>query len=260
MRVYIVTDLEGVSGITLWRQTGPADSEAYQAARRLLMGDINAAVQGCLDGGATHVAVLDGHGHPLNVIPEEMHPGAEYICGSGMPIGWGMDETYDCGMQVGCHAMNRTPDGVLYHTQSHATDARYWYNDRECGEIAQGALVMGHFGIPMLMVTGDEAACREAREFFGDHVVTVAVKKGFGRQSCRMVAPEKARQMIRAGAQEAMGRIALCRPFTMELPIRARVEALVTPALDSATPAEIEAAPHQSYEGVCQTALGIYSF
>jgi len=261
MRVYILTDLEGVSGITLWRQCNPAlDAEAYEVSRRLLMGDVNAAVDGCYDGGATEVVVLDGHGCPFNMVPDLMHPGAEYLCGRGFPPGWDMDRGFDLGMQVGAHAMNRTKDGCLCHTQNHTTDARYWYNGREMGELGQGAIEVAHFGFPCVFVSGDGAACREATEFFGEHCVTVAVKQGLGRQCARLMAPEKTRELIRAGACEAMKRGQLVPLFTVEFPAQARLEALVEPAPDEWTWEQIEAAEHRVHEGVCETALNIYGF
>lgn len=260
MRVYILTDLEGITGVTMWKQTGPANPEAYAEARRLLMGDVNAAVEGCLEGGATRVTVLDGHGCPYNMLPELMHPAAEYLCGRGFPSGWALAEGYDLGMQVGAHAMNRTPNGVLYHTQNHRTDARYWYNGREMGELGQGALAMGHFGVPCVLVTGDEAACREANEFFGEHCVTVAVKKGFGRQCAALLSPARTQEMIRQGAREAMTRGPLVKPFTLPLPIQAKVELLEEPVDDDVTLEQIMELPHRTHEGVCHSALDIYSF
>jgi D-amino peptidase len=261
MRVYILTDLEGITGVTLWSQVVPeTNPEAYRQAQRLLMSDVNAAVEGCVEGGASKVTILDGHGWPYNMVPELMHPKAEYICGKGFPRGWGMDEGYDLGMQVGCHPMNRTPNGVLYHTQNQRTDARYWYNGRECGEIAQGALEFGHFGIPCVFVTGDEAACREATDFCGEHCVTAAVKKGYGRQCAKLLSPEHTRELIRAGAREAMSRGKLVKPFTMELPIKARVETLVEQVTDDTPLEEVLQLPHQTHEGLCETALDIYSF
>ena len=260
MRVYILTDLEGVTGVTLWRQTGPTHREAYLEARRLLMADISAVVDGCVDGGANRVTVLDGHGCPYNMLPELMHPAAEYICGKGFPRGWGMEEGYDLGMQVGAHAMCRTANGVLCHTQNHTTDARYFYHGREMGEIAQGALEMGHFGFPCVFVSGDDAACREARDFLGEHCVTVAVKKGFGRQCASLLAPARTGALLRAGAREAMQRAHLVPPMVLPLPIPARVETLLEPVDDDVPASQIAALPHRVREGVCATALDIYSF
>lgn len=260
MKVYIVTDLEGISGVTTFDQTRDTDGPLYQSARHLLMGDINAAVQGCLEGGATYVCVVDGHGRPLNVIPEAMHPGADFVCGKGFGVAAALDASFSCGMLVGYHAMAHTPDGVLCHTQSSRSDARYWYNDREFGEIGQEALILGHFGIPIVLVTGDEAACREAREFLGEHVVTVAVKKGFSREGCLMVPPERAHAMIRAGAKEAMGRIGLCKPFRLELPIRGRYEALAETLPPNASAALVDAAPRKRIERVFENPLQIHRF
>lgn len=261
MRVYILTDLEGVTGITLWDQVSPeADYEAYQAARRLLMSDVNAAVEGCLEGGATRVTVLDGHGCPFNFLPELMHPGAEYLCGRGLPLGWGMEEGYDLGMQVGAHAMNRTPNGLLYHTQSQLNDARYWYAGVETGELGQGAIEMGHFGLPCVLVTGDEAACREGTRFFGEHCVTVAVKKGYGRQCGSLLAPEKTRELIREGAREALRRGKQVPLYAPQFPLQARVEYLVEDVTGHEPLEEVIKLPHTTHEGLCETALQIYGF
>jgi D-amino peptidase len=260
VKVYIGTDLEGISGVTTFDQTRNSDGPLYQSARHLLMADINAAVQGCLDGGASYVCVMDGHGRPLNVIPEEMHPGADFICGHGSEPTAELDATFACGMLVGYHAMAHTPEGVLCHTQSSRSDSRYWYNDREFGEIGQEAMVFGHFDIPIVLVTGDEAACREAREFLGENVVTVSVKKGHGRESCLMVPPARAHDLIRAGAKEAMSRVQLCRPFKMQLPMRGRLETLAESLPDTASPALVAAAPRKTIERAFDDQLHLYSF
>jgi D-amino peptidase len=203
---------------------------------------------------------MDGHGRPLNVIPEEMHPGADFVCGRGFGMTAGLDATFACGMLVGYHAMAHTPDGVLCHTQNSRSDARYWYQDREFGEIGQEAMIFGHFDLPIVLVTGDEAACRETREFLGEQVVTVSVKKGFSRESCLMVPPQRAYAMIRAGAQEAMARIPLCKPFKMPLPMRGRYEALAETLPDTASPALVATAPRKRLEKVFADQLHIHSF
>jgi D-amino peptidase len=261
MRVYILTDLEGISGLSMWSQCNPAlDPAAYEVSRRLLMNDVNAAVDGCYDGGATEVVVLDGHGCPFNMVPELMHPQAEYLCGRGFPTGWAMDRDFAIGMQVGAHAMNRTKDGVLCHTQNHVSDARYWYNGCETGELGQGAIEMAHFGFPCTFVSGDVAACREATAFFGEHCVTVPVKRGLGRQCAQLKSPAKARELIRAGACEAMQRGRLVPLYTTDFPARAKVETLVEPLPDGTSWEEIEQAEHRTHEGTCETALNIYGF
>jgi D-aminopeptidase len=119
--------------------------------------------------------------------------------------------------------MNGVQDAVLHHTQSHIGELKYWYNDVECGEIAQSSLVLGHFDAPVVMATGCNRACEEARRFLGEEIVTVEVKEGLSRTSCRMIAPPAARELIHAGAAEAMGRVAQCRPLKYDLPIRGRL-------------------------------------
>jgi D-amino peptidase len=259
MRVFISTDLEGISGVTLPAQVRPSGGEMYQQARHLLMGDINAAVQGCVDAGATTIRVMDGHGIPLNVIPEEMHPAAEFICGRGWNLTADLYENIDAALLVGYHAMNRTLDGVLYHTQNSRLDCRYWYNDRELGEIGQSSMRYGHFNIPVVMVTGDDAACREARELLGDEIVTVSVKRGLGRDACVMIPPARAHEMIRAGAAEALRR-PRPEPFRLELPIRGRLECLPEPIPEDAPIPTAFDLPHVTYEKVFETAWEIYNF
>ena len=224
MKVYISTDLEGVSGVTMWEQTREPTAAAYQHARHLLTCDVNAAVEGCLAGGADEVVVLDGHGLPLNFIPDELHPGAAYVVGPGRGAHTVVDGSFDAAMLVGYHAMAGTPDAVLAHTQSSKAGCRYWYNGRESGEIAQCAAAIGHHGIPVVMVTGDAAACAEAHEFLGDGIVTVSVKKGTGITSCVMVPPKRAWDMIREGAAEALTRIGQCEPYKLDVPITARLQ------------------------------------
>jgi D-amino peptidase len=260
MRVYIMTDLEGCSGITLFDQTRNSLGPRYPESRRLLMGDINAAVQGALDGGASYVVVVDGHGNPLNLLPELMHPGAEFLCGRGFPEDWGAGDSFDCGFLVGYHAMARTPDGVLCHTQNSRSDARYWYHGREYGEIGQEALILGHFGVPITLVTGDTATCREAREFLGDEVVTVAVKHGYGRECCRMLAPERAHELIRAGAAEALTRVGRVAPYKVELPIPGRFSCLAEPWDEGAYPADIDERERIVRETTFTDQLNIYRF
>lgn len=233
MRIFISTDLEGISGITVWEQTRDVTSPLYQEARRLLTAEVNACVEGCLDGGATEVVVNDGHGGGFNLVPELLHPGACYVTGTDRPSpGHDMDCDMDGLIMLGYHAMNGVQDAVLHHTQSSLGENRYWYNDIESGELVQTALVAGYYGIPPIMVTGDLRCCQEARRFFGEHIVTVSVKEGYSRTCCKMLAPVRAHELIREAAGRAMAAIPLCRPFTMQLPIRARLRLQDKEAID----------------------------
>ena len=157
-----------------------------------------------------------------------MVPGAKYLTGRPLPKEqWGFDTNYAGVVFFGFHAMMGTPDGVLHHTQSSKTENRYWYNGVESGEIAQCALLAGHFGIPPILVTGDEATCREAVRFLGKEVVTVAVKKGVNREAAVLYSFEETRAALYAGARRAMRALPMCQPYKIELPIKARMQYLV---------------------------------
>ena len=222
VKIYIITDLEGASGVYKFSQTRDKDSPLNLAACRYLMDDIAAVVRGLRDGGAQEILVLDGHGNQT-VIPELMAPGAAYITGTPRPgpIS-GFDKTYSALAMVGLHAMMGTVDGVLHHTQSSKTENRYWYNGVESGEIAQGAAFAGHFGVPTILVTGDVAACREARNFLDPHCVTVAVKRGLARESAELYPFEETRKALYEGAKRAVAAIPQCKPYRLQTPIKAK--------------------------------------
>jgi len=225
MRIYISTDLEGISGITCWDQTRDRTHPLYAEARHLLTAEISACIEGCLAGGAQEVVVSDGHGGGFNIVPEELHPGASYVTGPGRPRGGcGMEAGMDGLILLGYHAMNGVEDGVLHHTQSSLGENKYWYNGVESGEIAQSSLVASYYDIPPIMCTGDLRCCEEAVRFLGNHIVTVVVKEGYSRTSCKMLAPKKARELIRDAAERAMSIIPQCEPYRTGLPITARMQ------------------------------------
>lgn len=226
LKIYIVTDLEGASGVYKFaqtRETGPLNEQA----KEYLMGDIAAVVRGLRDAGATEIVILDGHGSQA-FVPHLMVPGAKYITGLPRPsVMPELDETFAGLVQLGAHAMMGTSDGVLCHTQSSRNENRYWYNGVESGELAQVALYAGAFGVPTIMVTGDEATCREARTFFGPEVVTVAVKKGLARESAVLYPFEETRRALYEGAKKAIEAIPRCKPYRIEMPIKAKKQWLV---------------------------------
>ena len=164
VKIYVNTDLEGISGVFKFAQTREKDSPLNIQACEYFMGDLAAVIRGLRDGGATEVLVLDGHGSQA-VIPHLMVPGAKYITGLPRPgILNGLDSSFAGMVMLGFHAMKGTPDGVLNHTQSSESENRYWYNGVESGELAQSAAIAGYFGVPAIMVTGDEATLPGSEE------------------------------------------------------------------------------------------------
>jgi len=225
-RIYIVTDLEGASGVYKFAQTREANNPLGEKAKEYLMGDIAAVVRGLRSAGVTDVVVLDGHGSQA-FVPHLMEPGARYITGLPRPGHLtGLDGSFAGMIQLGAHAMMGTPDGVLCHTQSSRSENRYWYNGVESGELAQCAAIAGHFDVPTIMVTGDEATCREASQFFGPDCVTAAVKRGISREAAELYPFEETRQALYEGARRAVDAIGKCKPYKLSLPIQAKKEYL----------------------------------
>ena len=224
LKIFVETDLEGISGIWRFAQTRDQTSHHYEQAREYLMGDIAAVVRGLREAGATEIIVSDGHGGGDNIVPHLMEPGAVYSTGRPRPGNRGLDGTCDGVVLLGYHAMKGTQDGVLNHTQSSKVEARYWYNGVESGEIAQTALRAGAYGVPVILVTGDTATCREAHEFLGDEVVTVATKEGLGREAAVLYPFEETRRAIFEGAKQAIAALPCCRPYKIQMPIKARRE------------------------------------
>jgi len=226
-RIYIVTDLEGASGVYKFAQTREPGNPLGEKAKEYLMGDIAAVVRGLRDANVTDIVILDGHGSQA-FVPHLMAPGAKYITGKPRPGPLtGLDESFAGLIQLGAHAMMGTPDGVLAHTQSSRSENRYWYNGVESGELAQCAAIAGHYGIPTIMVTGDEATCREATKFFGSDCVTVAVKRGISREAAELYPFDETRQALYKGARRSVAAIPQCKPYKLSLPIQAQKEYLV---------------------------------
>jgi D-amino peptidase len=228
VKIYVNTDLEGISGVFKFAQTREKDTQLNIQACEYFMGDLAAVIKGLKDGGATEVIILDGHGSQA-VIPHMMEPGAKYITGRPRP-GAGnltlLDSTFAGMLMIGFHAMMGTPDGVLSHTQSSKTENRYWYNGVESGELAQNAIIAGYYNVPVIMVSGDEATCREARKFFGNSLVTVPVKKGLSREAALLYPFSETRRALYEGAKRAMSLISACKPYKVQTPIKIKMQYL----------------------------------
>lgn len=228
IKIYINTDLEGISGVYKFAQTREKGTPLNIQACEYFMGDLAAVIRGLRDGGATEIVVLDGHGNQA-IIPHLMIPGATYVTGKprpGVANLTGLDESFSAMVMLGFHAMMGTADGVLNHTQSSKSENRYWYNGIESGELAQNAAIAGHFGVPLIMFTGDEATCREARTFFGEDIVTVATKRGLSREAAELYSFKENRKALYLGAKRSIEVISRCEPYRMELPIKGKLQYL----------------------------------
>lgn len=224
IKIYVLCDLEGASGVYKFTQTSEKDTPLNIQACEYFMQDLAALVRGLRDGGATEIVVLDSHG-AQSFIPHMMEPGAKYITGKPRPGSafWGLDKSFAGIVQLAAHAMMGTTDGVLHHTQSPKPENRYWYNGVESGELVQNAYIAGYYGVPNIMVSGDVAACREATKFFGPNCVTVAVKEGISREAAVLYPFEETHKALYEGAKKAIAAIPKCKPYIIELPINAKM-------------------------------------
>lgn len=227
IKIYVETDLEGVSGVYKFEQTRTKDTPLNIRACEYFMDDLAAVVRGLRDGGATEIIVVDGHGSQA-VIPHLMEPGAQYVTGQPKTFGegWRLDSTFSGLVMFGSHAMMGTPDGVLCHTQDSKAENRYWYNGVESGELVQSVSSAGLEGVPLIMVTGDVATCREAVRFFGNEIVTVPTKQGISREAAILYPFEETRKALYEGAIKAISAISRCKPYTLELPVKCKLEYL----------------------------------
>jgi len=202
-----------LSGDVTWDQVGGGKA-GYPEGRELYTAEVNAAVRGAAHAGATEILVIDGHNaggdwRANSLLKGELDPACEYVAHHDWTSYQGpFREGVDACLMVGYHARNNTPDGVLNHTISSAQCRNLWFNDVLVGEVGVNGSLCGHYGCPVLLVTGDVAVCREATDLFGAGLTTVAVKQGLNKYSARQIAPPRAREMIEAIAQEPeVGRI-----------------------------------------------------
>jgi D-amino peptidase len=238
VKVFIVSDMEGVAGIVKWQQVTGGHA-MYEEGRRLYTGEINAAVRGAKAGGATEIVVMDCHGAGEgwtfnSLIPEELDPDCEFV----VQQHWTeytafLESGCDAALFVGMHAMNGAPNGVLNHTVSGQEWQNLWFNGTLVGETGINAALCGTWGAPVLLVTGDKVTCEEGTELLGDGLTTVAVKEGIGRFSARQIAPLRARELIEAGAKRALQDLKAVEPYVPASPCTIEVEYKVTTAVDA---------------------------
>jgi D-amino peptidase len=220
MRVLIAVDMEGISGVTHWDQVNPGHPE-YTRFREIMTEEVNAAIDGALDGGATSIVVTDGHNDGRNILIEKLHAPARLNSGSPAPLSMVEGIAHvDRVFFVGYHARASTPEAILCHTWTDQV-RHVWLNEQEVGEIGLNAAVCGSFGVPVVMITGDQAATQEAIDLLGP-IETVAVKTASGRMSAECKPIEDMCTAIRHTAAHAM--IHQVQPYFIASPITLRVE------------------------------------
>ena len=201
MKIYIHTDLEGATGVDSINQIFPFYSPENKEACLNLTHDVNAAVKGAFDAGADEVYVLDCHG-PGNNIDKDILDSRAVLDGGHSHWWQSLDESFAATFFIGAHAMAGTQCAFLEHTQSSAEWFNYYINGRKVGELGQWAMVAGHFNVPLAMMSGDDAAVMEARQFFPD-AECVSVKYSVERNTAILYDFDESRKKIYDAAYKA---------------------------------------------------------
>src|SRR5215218_8561912 len=229
MRVHVMSDMEGVAGIVKWEQVTGGES-LYEEGRKLYTGEINAAVRGAKAAGATEIVVMDCHGAGKgwtfnSLVPELLDPDCEWV----VQHEWSeytefLEEGCDAALLVAMHSKSGADRGVMSHTISGRDYRDLRFNGVSVGETGINAALCGTWGCPVVLVTGDQAACREGTELLGDRLTTVQVKRGTGVEGARNLVPSRAREAIEAGATQALRDLNAVQPYDPGKPCEIKVE------------------------------------
>jgi D-amino peptidase len=219
MKTYVMTDLEGVSGVN-----GVSDNIGNRIvnlpiAQAMLLGEVNALAQGLLQGGAKDIIVVDGHGGSNSIDLGQLHPSISLVNIQGIlaPLNYGvLDSSCAAAIQIGTHAMAGVADGYLNHSYNSHAIVSMTLNGQPIGEIGMGILKAAYYGVPSVLIAGDEAACREARDFVGDlPLTTVVTKKAVARYSAINRHPSAVQAELRAAAEKALQELPRYKVMTL---------------------------------------------
>jgi D-amino peptidase len=220
MKIYISADMEGVVGVVSGDQLGPGSFE-YERFRGFMTAEVNAAIEAAKEAGATEIVVSDSHGNAENLLIEKLPTDITLVRGFPRPLMMmqGLDETFDGVIYIGYHASTTNPQGVRAHTMSSARLADIRLNDISMTEGGFNAAIAGHFGVPVIMVSGDDAAVNEVSALLGD-IEGAVVKWNYGFHSAKTMMPEPAYALIREKVKKAVGRIKDFKPYKVKTPVQ----------------------------------------
>ena len=223
-KVYMITDLEGVDGIfDSELQCIPFQSPRWDESRKLLTGEVNAAVDGLFEGGATDVVVWDGHDSSRTLSTLDLNPRARLLGGTPVSTTLELDSSYSAVIFIGQHAMAGAEKGILSHSYSSAGIQNIWVNNKATGEIGARVLLAGSFGVPVIMLSGDTAACREIHDLV-PNAECAEVKSGVSRTAGFSLSHKTACALIHDKARLAMERLAEFKPYVVAGPVEVKVE------------------------------------
>lgn len=222
LKVFISADMEGVGGVSTWDVQASAKGREYEEFRRLMTQEVNAAVEGAFDAGATDVLVADSHGDAQNIDIAVLDDRAQLIRAWPRPLEMmqGIDDSFSAVVFVGYHASEGQPGAVLAHTFTGSMAVKL--NGTAVPEAGFNAAIAGDFGVPVVFVSGDQAIGQEARNLLGP-IETVAVKQAIGFHAAKMMSPLRAQHLIRVGVKRAIERRGEIKPYRMTRPVRVEI-------------------------------------
>ncbi len=220
MKIYISADMEGVVGAVTAEQLGPTGFE-YQRFREFMTQEVNAAIEAAFEAGATEIVVSDSHGNGQNLLIEKLPKNILLVRAFPRPLMMmqGIDATFDGVIFLGYHSSTTNPQGVRAHTMSSARLADVRLNNISMSEGGVNAAIAGHFNVPVIMVSGDDAAVKEVTALLGD-VEGAVVKWNYGFHSAMTMMPEAAYALIREKVKKAIGRIKEFKPYKLKTPVQ----------------------------------------
>jgi D-amino peptidase len=223
VRIYISADMEGVVGAVTSEQLGPSGFE-YERFREFMTAEVNACIEAAREAGATEILVSDSHGNGQNLLIEKL-PSDVMVVRSwprSLMMMEGIDETFDGAIFLGYHTGTTNKRGVRAHTISSANLTAVRLNGIAMSESGINAAIAGHFGVPIIMISGDDAIIEEARALLGD-IEGAVVKNAISFHSAMTLTPEAAYATIREKTKAAIGRIDEFQPYKLEEPITLEV-------------------------------------
>ncbi|MBV8299640.1 MAG: M55 family metallopeptidase [Candidatus Eremiobacteraeota bacterium] len=229
MKLYISADMEGTAAVCSWTQVDPSNTTEYPYYRRLMSQEVRAAIDGARAAGAREVLVNDSHSAMRNVLWDELPADVRMIYGNRKPLSMaeGIDGSFGAAFFTGYHGAVGTQDAVLDHTYTSETLRETRVNGTPCSEALLNAAVLGLAGVPVVLITGDRA-CVEQTKAVMPWITGVAVKDSIGRYATNSLSPARARELIFAGAKEALGRLPQAKPFVFEPPIALELDFVYT--------------------------------
>ncbi len=232
MKVYISVDMEGVAGIADWEQCLPGGDD-YALGRDLVLGEVNAAIEGAVAAGADGILVNDSHSVMRNLPPAALGARASYLSGRFKPLYMmeGLDPSYDAVVFLGYHAAMQSP-GVLSHTYNPRAIAEVRLNAIVTGEAGLNALLAQHHAVPVAVITGDQYVGPEVAPFCPG-IETIEVKRSVSRYAAEHLHPATARERIRDGVASALRDVP--SPPRISLPATVEVELLSPDLAEQAT-------------------------